>query len=460
MSAQRSKVVVIGGGIAGLTTAYRLAEDPAYDVTVLEASPEVGGKLRVDEVAGIRIDVGAESILNRRPEGVALARELGLPVVHPATISAQLWSNGEMRPMPRTIMGIPIDVDDLARSGVLTARGIARVREEPTTPPLDLGDDDVSVGHLVTQKLGEEVVDRLVEPLLGGVYAGHARELSARAAVPQVVSLLDQDTSLLRAAANAPAADPSVPVFAGVEGGVGRLPQALVASGRFEVRRNATVRELRVVEAGFELVVGPTTAPELIRDDQVVVATPAAPAARLLADIASVASAELAELEYASMAIVTMAFRAEDLVSTSSIGSGFLVPPVDGHTIKASTLSYAKWDWVRESGNGLLLLRASIGRHREEAELQRTDDELVAIARAELGEAIGLSAEPVDSHVQRWGGGLPQYAVGHLERVARIRADVARVPGLAICGAAYDGLGIPAVIASAHRAVAELRTAE
>ncbi len=161
--------MVIGGGIAGLTTAYRLAEDPAYDVTVLEASPEVGGKLRVDEVAGIRIDVGAESILNRRPEVVALARELGLPVVHPATISAQLWSNGEMRLMPRTIMGIPIDVDDLARSGVLTARGIARVREEPTTPPLDLGDDDVSVGHLVTQKLGEEVVDRLVEPLLGGV---------------------------------------------------------------------------------------------------------------------------------------------------------------------------------------------------------------------------------------------------------------------------------------------------
>ncbi len=278
--------------------------------------------------------------------------------------------------------------------------------------------------------------------------------------MPQVVSLLDQDTSLLRAAANAPAADPSVPVFAGGEGGVGRLPEALVASGRFEVRRNATVRELRVVEAGFELVVGPTTAPELIRADQVVVATPAAPAARLLADIASVASAELAELEYASMAIVTMAFRAEDLVSTSSIGSGFLVPPVDGHTIKASTLSYAKWDWVRESGNGLLLLRASIGRHREEAELQRTDDELVAIARAELGEAIGLSAEPVDSHVQRWGGGLPQYAVGHLDRIARIRADVARVPGLAICGAAYDGLGIPAVIASAHRAVAELRTAE
>jgi oxygen-dependent protoporphyrinogen oxidase len=140
--------------------------------------------------------------------------------------------------------------------------------------------------------------------------------------------------------------------------------------------------------------------------------------------------------------------------------SGFLVPPVDGRTIKASTFSFAKWDWVREAGDGFLLLRASIGRHREEAELQRSDEELVTLARADLAEAIGLAAEPVDRHVQRWGGGLPQYAVAHLDRVARIRADVARVPGLAVGGAAYDGVGIPAVIASARRAVEQLRTAQ
>jgi oxygen-dependent protoporphyrinogen oxidase len=171
-----------------------------------------------------------------------------------------------------------------------------------------------------------------------------------------------------------------------------------------------------------------------------------------------VAAAELAEVEYASMAIVTLAFPADRIPELS--GSGFLVPPVDGRTIKASTFSSQKWAWVRAAGNGLFLLRTSVGRHREEAALQVADDELVAASLADLAAATGLTARPVDSHVQRWGGGLPQYAVGHLERVARIRDAVARVPGLAVCGAAYDGVGIPAVIASAHRAAAEITRAE
>ena len=136
--------------------------------------------------------------------------------------------------------------------------------------------------------------------------------------------------------------------------------------------------------------------------------------------------------------------------------SGFLVPPVDGRAIKASTFSFAKWAWVRQAGAaaGLVHLRTSLGRHREEAVLQRSDDELVALSLADLADAVGLTARPVDTHVQRWGGGLPQYAVGHLDRVARIRAAVAEVAGLAVCGAAYDGVGIPAVIASARSAVA------
>ena len=192
--------------------------------------------------------------------------------------------------------------------------------------------------------------------------------------------------------------------------------------------------------------------------DEVVLATPAAPSARLLVDVAPDAAAELAAVEYASMAVVTLAFRADEVPDLP--GSGFLVPPVDGRTIKAATFSFAKWDWVRAAGAGTLLLRTSVGRHREESVLQVPDEDLVAASLADLREATGLAARPVDSHVQRWGGGLPQYAVGHLDRVARIRAAVARVPGLAVCGAAYDGVGIPAVIASARRAAATLTQAE
>ena len=208
---------------------------------------------------------------------------------------------------------------------------------------------------------------------------------------------------------------------------------------------------------GFALTVGAATDRQRVEADAVVLATPAAPTARLLSDLAPVAAAELAAIESASMAVVTFAFRAADVVGLDD-SSGFLVPPVDGRAIKASTFSFVKWDWVRRAGAAadVVHLRTSLGRHREEAVLQRSDEELVALSLTDLAEAVGLTARPVDVHVQRWGGGLPQYAVGHLDRVARLRAAVAEVAGLAVCGAAYDGVGIPAVIASAHRAVAEV----
>ncbi len=445
-----SKVVVVGAGVAGLTAARDLAA-AGHEVLVLESSPRVGGKLHRATVGGVTVDVGAEAMLHRRPEGVELARSLGLPIEHPTSASSRIWTGGSLRPLPRSLMGVPIDLDQLAASGVLSPEALERVRREPALPPEPMV-DDVSVGALVDRRFGPEVTDRLVEPLLGGVYAGNARLISARAAVPQLVAYAGRG-SVLEQAAAVPLSD--APVFAGIPGGMGQLPTAL-ADG-LDVRVGATVRELVRTDTGFALTVGPTTSPELVIADAVVLATPAAPTARLLGDVAPIAAAELAGIGYASMAVVTFAFDASsvpELAATES--SGFLVPPLERRRVKAATFSFAKWAWVREAGDGLLLLRTSLGRYGEETALQASDEELVAWSLADLRDAVGVRAAPIDTHVQRWGGGLPQYAVGHLDRVERIRAAVAGVPGLALCGAAYDGVGIPVVIASAHLAAARI----
>jgi len=279
---ERPVCVVVGGGLAGLTAAYLLSADGTHDVLVLESTSVTGGKLRGASVAGVTLDVGAEAMLARRPEGVELAAELGLPVVHPAASRSQVWSRGALRPLPRSLMGVPLDLAQLESSGVLSAAGLARVREEPGLPPTPVG-DDVSVGDLVAARFGDEVVERLVEPLLGGVYAGRARAISARAAVPQLVAMAERG-SLLEQGAVVPAVDG--PVFAGVEGGLHRLTDALVASGRFTVRTGATVRELvahstvsvqATGEGGFRLTVGSAHDPELLLADAVVLATPTRP---------------------------------------------------------------------------------------------------------------------------------------------------------------------------------------
>lgn len=436
-------MIVIGGGISGLTAARDLAAS-GHDVLLLEATDRVGGKLRRGEVAGVVVDVGAEAMVNRRPEGVDLARQVGLPITHPTAATSRIWTRGALRPLPRTLMGAPLDLDELAATGILSPEGMARARAQVVPRP----DGDVSVGDLVAERYGEEVVDRLVEPLLGGVYAGDARRISARAALPQLLDLLTQPQVALPAGPSTAAA----PVFAGIPGGMWQLPGAILAAGGFAVRTGVAVRLLRRTRDGF--LVG-TDDGELAAD-AVVLATPAAPTARLLADVAPDAAEELAAIDSASSAVVTFAYRATpDVRAALDVGaSGFLVPPVDGRAVKAATFSFAKWDWVREAGarDQLLVLRTSLGRYGEADTLQVPDAELVARSRRDLAAATGLDAVPVAAVVQRWGGGLPQYAVGHVDRVARVRAAVAEVPGLAVCGAAYDGVGIAACVATGHAA--------
>ena len=451
------RIAVVGGGISGLAAAWRLAERArGAEITVYEAARSVGGKLRVDTVAGLSVDVGAEAMLARRPEAVQLATAAGLgaELITPSTTAAVIRAGGANHPLPaRTMLGIPSDVEAARVSGALSEAALARIAAEPSAAPLPPLADDVAVGVLVRDRLGNEVADRLVEPLLGGVYAGRADQLSLRATMPALSAALATGGSLVEAARSVTdvgTRTPSdEPMFVSLSGGVGRLPPALAASGRFAVRTSTTVRSLERTSDGFRLTYGAVPVAETVEVDAVVVATPAAKSALLLRGVAPAAAAELAGIESASMAIVTLALGDVELPT----GSGLLVAAHEGFGVKAVTLSSQKWPMRTE---GRTVLRASLGRAGENQILQRADDELVELVRHELRSLIGVSDEPIDSLVTRWGGGLPQYAVGHVDRIARVRASVDAVPGLAVCGAAFDGVGIPACIESGYAAADRL----
>jgi oxygen-dependent protoporphyrinogen oxidase len=486
-----SSVAIVGGGIAGLAAAFFLRDQGAA-VTVLEGSPRLGGKLAVSEVAGLAVDEGAEALLARRPEGTELIGQLGLAgqLVQPGTTSAGIWTRGQLHPLPRRqVMGVPADLPELARTGILSAGGLARARADLDLPATTRT-GDVSVASYVGARFGPELVDRLVDPLLGGVYAGRSDELSYEATLPGLALASRLHRSLAEAAGEVLGQQPALagpaaasrpgrlaaapvprdrdgrvpaapsPVFTTLAGGLGTLPPALATASGAAVQTRAMVRELARTAHGWRLTAGSAHAPQFLDADAVILAVPGRPASRLRAGLpgAAAAAAALAEISYASMAIVTLAYPAAAFPRPPS-GSGYLVPAVDGRAVKAVTFSTVKWPHLLDgsagrarAGRPVHLVRCSVGRMGEEAVLQRDDAELTALAAADLAEATGVSGGPAAVRVSRWGGGLPQYTVGHLSRVRRIRDCVAGQPGLAVCGAAYDGIGIPACIGSARLA--------
>jgi oxygen-dependent protoporphyrinogen oxidase len=449
--AETPHVVIIGGGIAGLAAAFYLKDEPVR-VTVLEGSPRLGGKLSASDIAGVPMDEGAEALLARRPEGIDLITATGLAgdLVPAGTTSSAIFTRGAMRPLPRR------------QFSVVSADGVARARHEERLAPEA---DDTSVAGYIGARLGEEIVDRLVDPLLGGVYAGRSDELSFQATLAPLAAATKNHASLTEAVtallppARAPLADNSkkrsapAPVFVTLTTGLGALPEAVAKASNADIRTSAMVRSLERTQAGWRLTVGSAADPEYLLADAVIVAAPAAPASRLLSRTVPAASAPLSQIPYASMAIITLAYRAEDFPETQR--SGYLVPAVDGRAVKAATFSTVKWPHLATHAP-VHVVRCSVGRIGETALLQRDDADLAALAAAELADATGITARSVAERVTRWGGALPQYNVGHLDRVAAIREAVSEQPGLAVAGAAYDGVGIPACVATARAAARQV----
>jgi oxygen-dependent protoporphyrinogen oxidase len=481
----------VGGGIAGLAAAFFLRDEPVR-VTVLEGSSRLGGKLSVSEIAGTAVDEGAEALLVTRPEGTGLIAEVGLAGdrVAPGTTSSAIWTLGALHPLPRRqFMGVPSDLAELARSGVVSGEGAARASQDLELPPTTR-DGDVPVADFVGARFGTEVVDRLVDPLLGGVYAGRSSDLSFDATMPALAaasrryrSLAEAVGSLLPPPAPVPAGErdgaPAGPrsggsVFTTLAGGLGQLPAFLAKASGAEVRTTAMTRALSPAPGapgapgagpGWRLTIGSAAAEELIDADAVILAVPARPAARLLTGVPGTSAAVTAfgEISYASMAIVTLAYPRSAFpgAGLAALGwSGYLVPAVDGRAVKAVTFSSVKWphlaDVTAPGAEPLEVVRCSVGRIGEEALVQRADEDLAAVAAAELAAATGVRGAPAAHRITRWGGALPQYTIGHLDRVARIRAAVATQPGLAVCGAAYEGVGIPACVATARAAASQV----
>ncbi|WP_031468307.1 protoporphyrinogen oxidase [Sciscionella sediminilitoris] len=445
------RFAVVGAGITGLVAAHRLRAAGAT-VTVYESSERIGGKLRTAALEAATpgsstpgdsaLDLGAESFLARRPEAVRLAGELGLEVVHPGPARAVIRAGGAEHPIPAgTVMGVPA-----TREAV---REIVELTEEPAEPAA-IG-PQTTVGGLLRARLGDQVVDRLVDPLLAGVYAGRADALGLRATMPGLAEAIEQHGSVLAAAAALLPANPSsAPVFGAVRGGYRALTEALDR----DVRTGTTVHALSRNRSGWRLGIGGHGSAEYAEADGVVLAVPAPAAAKLLAEVAPEAARGYAGIELASMAVLGFAYpETVPLPERSGILLASGERRADGtpFTAKAVTFSSRKWPHLPPG-----LLRASVGRFGEEELLRGTDGTLIEAVRADLAELTGITAEPAAVRVQRWGGGLPQYGPGHLERVQRIEAAVAAVPGLAVAGATLHGVGVPACIATADAAAQRL----
>ncbi len=478
-------VAVVGGGMAGLSAAWELVtgvDGVAPRVVVLEAGPRLGGKVRSAEFCGRTVDLAADAFLARRPEATTLCDELGLTdaLVAPGASGASLWARGRLRMMPDGVnLGVPTRAWPMLRSGILGPAGLVRAGLDLFLP--HKGDPgataDRSVGDIVGSRLGHQVVERLVDPLVGGIHAGGVDDLSAESTFPPLLTADRRSGSLIRALRqpappSASGAAP-LPVFWSLEGGNARLPAelaaALAARGvaahagvavesmeRLPGGRTGATWRLALAgdAAGVAGSEGPSDTLRSLDVDAVVLAVPAGQAAGLLGEHAPVASSLLADVELASVTVITLSMPT-GAIRSPLLGTGFLVPrtsPVAGRTALITGCTYLTRKWPGLARPEDELIRLSVGRLGDDRPDSLDDDELTSTVLAELSAVHDVTAPPRASLVTRWHGAFPQYRVGHLERTSTIEQAVAELPGVAVAGSTYRGVGIPAVVGNGRAA--------
>jgi protoporphyrinogen/coproporphyrinogen III oxidase len=454
------RVVIVGGGITGLAAAYRLEQHPGgLAITLVEAENRLGGKILTERFEGFIVEGGPDCFLSRKPRGTGLCEELGvtgrLQGRNEHRRATYVVRDGALHPLPEGLSGmIPTDLDALESSTLLTEEGRARLKQEPALPPR-AGSGDESVASFASRRLGTEAYERLVEPLLSGIYAGDGAQLSLAATFPQLRRLELEHGSLigglLATAANggsSPATQP-YPPFVSFRSGMGELVETLVQ----RLRRTTILTGSRVTSVARD---GATGGYSLLLDgdrriqaDALLLATPAYVTASLVNDLDPELAAAHRAIPYASTATVSLAYREDELPAPLD-GFGYLVPRAEGRDVLACTWSSTKWEG--RAPGGYALIRVYLGRYGGADILREPDDHLLDLALDEVRRTMGIEATPIFQRLYRWPRSMPQYTIGHLERLARIESRLAKNPGLFLAGAAYRGVGIPDCILSGEYA--------
>lgn len=470
-------MVIVGGGIAGLAAAYRLATSSVpIDVSLLEASQHLGGKISTEHVHGFVIEAGPDSFLASKARGIGLVRELGLSDRLVGTIPENrktfIFHRGRLHDLPEGLTGlVPTRLGAIARSSLLTPRAKARLALDYVLPPRK-EEGDETIASFIERRLGKEAYERLVEPLMAGIYAGDGRQLSLAATFPQlrhaelahgglikgVLAGKKNSGQPIEATATTNGISPATP-FLSLRGGlvelVDEICRQLIERGVKILTDNVATELHREANSGYSLV---ASRGNRFSADAVVLATPASSTAMLLSGISPNAEAALRSIPHVSTATISLGYRRENVLKTPT-GYGYVVPRIEKRPVLASTWVSSKWP--NRAPDGFALYRVFVGRAGDRDVLDRDDNALISIARNELRDVLGIDASPVIERVFRWPDGMPQYTLGHLDRVDTIQQALGELPGLYIAGSSYRGVGIPDCVASgeaaADRAVALLR---
>lgn len=456
-------IAVVGGGISGLAAAYALTQEPDVQVTLFEASNRLGGVLHTEVTDGWVIEHGPESFLAMKPRGIGLAKELGLEprfqTTNQANRGSLIMKNGKLHPMPEGLTGlIPSQFGPIARTGLVSPLGKLRMGLDFVIPAKK-DDADESLGDFIRRRLGSDIYDHLIEPLMAGIYSGSGDQLSLAATFPQLRAAERDHGGLIKGVLAQKKAQKARPIghqapigFLSFRNGIQELVDALeskITANGGEIRLNTAVESFARSGSGFSV----NTASGDDHFDGLILAAPVHVQANLLAEVAPRASAAMSAIPQVSSAVVMLGYE-ETNTNRAPKNYGYLSPRAEKRPVKAVTWMSSKW--ANRAPEGHFLVRGFLGRAGDQNMLHASDAELVEMVQDEISHSAGITGDPVLMRVVRLNAASPQYTLGHLDRVASILQEVGTIPGLEIAGNMLSGVGIPDAIAAGERASATI----